>query len=89
MGDIVMSNVLGPDFPQRARIERAVRAAVESADADQSWSIRLHPSDEPDRVAIEVEFPKGGVAATSVAALEDDATIVRRVQSMLHPYCGK
>ena len=89
MPAVVLSNKLEADFPERDRIERAVRAALESASGEESWSVTLHPSDEPEHVAIELVFPKGGVAASSVAITEDEDAIGQRVRVMLQPFCGK
>ena len=89
MAELLLSNLLKPDFPNRARIERAVRSALEKGGADPSWSARMQPSDDPDRVSIDVVFPKGGVAATSVAIQDDEESIARQVSLMLQPFCGR
>jgi hypothetical protein len=34
-------------------------------------------------------FPKGGVAATSVAVQDDEEAIARQVSLMLQPFCGR
>jgi hypothetical protein len=79
MAEIVMSNLLAPDEPERSRIEQAVRAAFETVDG--RWSVKLARSVSLDRIAIDLTLPEGAMAFTSVHEGDADAAITERVRS--------
>jgi len=81
MAEVVMSNLLAPDDPERSRIEQAVRAAFETVDG--RWPVRLARSVSPDRIAIDLRLPDGAMAFTSVHEADADAAITERVRSAL------
>lgn len=85
MAEVVVSNMLDDDFPERARIEDAVRAAFEAATGTELWWVKLRPSSAPMRVSIDVGIPTGGMAFTSVAVDDDAAAIALQLRQVLPP----
>src|SRR5262245_26066235 len=86
MATVLLTNSLEPDFPDRERIEAAVRTAFEAFEGGP-WNVKLAQSSRPGRVSIDLVLPHS-VSGTSVVTNASVDTIAKRVRVMLDPPCA-
>jgi hypothetical protein len=84
MSQLQLQNLLPENFPQRDRIEAAVRRAFDAFDGGP-WSLKLSCSNVPDRVAIDLVQPQGGVSFTSVDVNEGEPQITEQLRLLIQP----